>query len=73
MKNDIHLFAQRIEHKLGRKLNGEALVKLWHVLRGKEKPSKKTLDKLALFAGFQTWDDFHEALHGEDDGLIDEI
>jgi len=30
-----------------------------------KKPNRKTLDRLSLLAGFQDWDDFQEALHGE--------
>lgn len=33
-----------------------------------KKPNRKTLDRLSLLAGFQDWDSFQEALHGEDDG-----
>ena len=33
-----------------------------------KKPNRKTLDRLSLLAGFQDWESFHEALHGEDDG-----
>ena len=29
------------------------------------KPDKKTLDRLSLLAGFQSWEDFQNALHGE--------
>ena len=29
---------------------------------------RKTLDRLSLLAGFQDWDSFQEALHGEGDG-----
>ena len=29
------------------------------------KPDKKTLDRLSLLAGFQSWEDFQDALHGE--------
>ena len=32
------------------------------------KPDRKTLDHLSLLAGFQDWESFQEALHGEDDG-----
>ena len=39
-------------------------------MSGKEKPTKETLNKLALFVGYQSWDDFHEALDGEDDGNL---
>ncbi|MBQ8158732.1 MAG: hypothetical protein IJ081_06920 [Prevotella sp.] len=31
------------------------------------KPNKKTLDRLSLLVGFQSWDSFQEALHGEAD------
>ena len=30
-----------------------------------KKPDKKTLDRLSLLAGFQSWEDFQHALHGE--------
>ena len=39
-------------------------------IKGKEKPSKKTLDRLALFAGFQNWKDLSKALHGENDARL---
>ncbi len=29
------------------------------------KPDRKTLDRLSLFAGFQDWDSFQDALHGD--------
>lgn len=29
------------------------------------KPDRKTLDHLSLLAGFQDWDSFQDALHGE--------
>lgn len=29
------------------------------------KPDRKTLDHLSLLAGFQNWDSFQQALHGE--------
>lgn len=57
-----------IKHHI--KLNADALHKVWNYVSGKEKPTKKTLNKLALFAGYQSWDDFHEALHGDDDGNL---
>lgn len=57
-----------VKHHL--KFSAQALHKVWGYMTGKEKPSKETLDKLALFVGFQSWDDFHEALHGEDDGQL---
>lgn len=30
-----------------------------------KKPDKKALDRLSLFVGFQDWESFLEALHGE--------
>ena len=44
-----------------------ALKKVWNVVTIKEKPTAETLDKLALFVGFQSWKDFQQALHGTND------
>ena len=44
-----------------------ALKKVLDYLHGIEKPKKETLDKLSLFVGFQDWDSFQKALHGEAD------
>ncbi len=44
-----------------------ALGKLGNYILGREKPSVETLDRLALFAGFQDWQSFKEALQGEAD------
>lgn len=49
-------------------LNATGLKRTWEYLRGTGKPSKEVLDKIALFVGFQSWADFQDALHGEDDG-----
>ena len=32
------------------------------------KPNRKTLDRLSLLAGFQDWDSFQDAIHGDADG-----
>ena len=29
------------------------------------KPNRKTLDRLSLFVGFQDWEGFQKAIHGE--------
>ena len=42
------------KHKV--KLEPKALRKLTDILTGKEKPTRKMLDKLALLAGFQNWE-----------------
>ena len=57
-----------VKHHL--KVSAQGLHKVWAYVSGKEKPSRDTLNKLALFVGYQSWDDFHEALHGEDDGNL---
>ena len=45
-----------------------ALDKLSKYIKGTEKPSRETLDKISLLVGFQDWEDFREAIHGETDG-----
>ena len=35
-----------------------------------KKPNRKTLDRLSLLAGFQDWDSFQDALHGESDEAV---
>ena len=49
-----------------------ALRKLLEAVEGEllRKPNRKTLDRLSLLAGFQDWDSFQEALHGESDEAV---
>ena len=35
-----------------------------------KKPNKQTLNRLSLLAGFQDWESFQEALHGEVDAAV---
>ena len=35
-----------------------------------KKPNQKTLDRLSLLAGFQDWESFQEALHGESEETV---
>lgn len=58
---------ERIFSKHNILLKSQALKKVWGFIVGKEKPSKETLDKMALFAGFQDWESFQKALHGDGD------
>ena len=67
MKQDLKVLAETLEKKLGK---ANVLHKMWEVVKGKEKPSPQMLDKLALLAGFQSWEDFQGALHGTEDGLV---
>ncbi|MCR4772866.1 MAG: hypothetical protein K5854_00705 [Prevotella sp.] len=56
MKHDLSLILHEIETKLGKRIKIESPAK-W---------SPKTLDHLALLAGFQNWNDLQTALHGGD-------
>lgn len=51
-------------------LSSASLKKLWKVLSGERKLSNETLDRLALFAGFQDWHDLLDALHGDADASV---
>ena len=51
-------------------LSSHSLKKLWELATGKRKLSKEAKDRLALFAGFQSWDDLDDALHGDVDASI---
>jgi len=48
----------------------EALRKLMMAVEKEllHKPNKKTLDRLSLLVGFQDWESFQDALHGDADG-----
>lgn len=53
MKKDIKTLLSKVESRLVKRIH--------------ERPSKDTLDHLALFVGFQSWDSFQRHLHeGED-------
>lgn len=43
---------------------------LWLSNAKRERPSERTLNRLALFAGFQSWKDLHKALHGTNDAAL---
>lgn len=53
MKHDIKKLMHVVEHKLVHTIH--------------EKPSKDTLDKLAIFAGFQNWESFRQAIKEDED------
>lgn len=55
-------------HKTGGK--GLSLSRVWKILAGKGSLSAESKDRLALLAGFQSWDDFKDALHGNADAQI---
>ena len=70
VSSDFERLASFFSMKHHLKLNAGSLHKVWAYVSGKEKPTNDTLNKLALFVGYQSWDDFHEALHGAGDGNL---
>lgn len=52
------------------KLKGLSLRRLEDFLSGKRKPSQRTLDRLALLAGFQSWHDLRAAAMGDADATL---
>lgn len=75
MKSDLRLLTEKVEKQLGLKVHLkydlEQLMKILHKHRiSLKKLSPQTLDHLALLAGYQSWKDLMEALHGEADGEI---
>lgn len=57
------------EHRLtGIPSKVHVLDKLAKYIKGTEKPSHETLDRISLLVGFQDWEHFREAMHGEADG-----
>lgn len=51
-------------------IDAKTLRKLWADVVRRERPSRRTLDRLALFAGFQTWEDLRATFHGDTDAQI---
>ncbi|MGM9697729.1 MAG: hypothetical protein ACI3Y0_03700 [Prevotella sp.] len=51
-------------------LKPKALEKVLAYLQGREKPTQEWLDRISLFVGFQNWESFKDAVHGEDDGKM---
>ena len=67
---ELRKLLEAVERELSWKpLKPIALKKVKTYLAGREKPSRETLDRISLFVGFQDWDSFQKALHGEADGL----
>ncbi len=51
-------------------LSSYSLRKLWELVTGKRRLSMEARNRLALFAGFQTWDDLMDTVHGDTDASI---
>lgn len=63
--NVIQRNVKRLAEGLGHHDAGR-LRRLWLKVSGGRRPSAKTLDRLALLAGFQNWREMKSALRGED-------
>ena len=69
LQRELVKLAEAIENNVVRKpAKALALDRLGAFLSGREKPGRETLDRLALLAGFQDWEPFRKALHGDADG-----
>lgn len=63
---ELHKLREAIEREVNWKpAKIPALQKVTSMLHGIEKPKKETLDRLSLFVGFQDWEGFQKAIHGE--------
>lgn len=51
-------------------LSSASLKKLWDLVTGKRKLSLAAKNRLALFAGFQSWEDLDDTLHGDTDASV---
>lgn len=69
LHRELAKLCEAIEREVIKKpMKALALKKVGDYLRGIEKPKRETLDKLSLLAGFQDWESFRDALHGDADG-----
>ncbi len=72
-KHDIEHDFEALSKKLLRhhiNLSVSSLKKLFELVTGKRKLSQAARDRLALFAGFQSWRDLDDAIHGDTDASI---
>lgn len=46
------------------------LKRLWKIATGKRQLSRAAKDRLALLAGFQSWQDLDDTLHGDTDASV---
>ncbi len=51
-------------------LSVSSLKKLLEIVTGKRKLSLVARNRLALFAGFQSWSDLEDAIHGDADASV---
>lgn len=75
MKSYRKVLIKDVEREIGKKIDLHSDVSKLLSIVGKHhlhlnSLSPKAKDRLALFAGFQSWNDFRDALHGDDDGRM---
>lgn len=76
MTEEVHKYSSDFEHlsshllKHHVNLSSASLKKLWEIVTGKRKLSAAAKNRLALFAGFQSWDDLDDTLHGDTDASV---
>lgn len=75
MRSYMKVLVKDVEREFGKKVDLHSDVnKLFAILKKHhlhiDSLSQKSKDRLALFAGFQNWNDFRDALHGDDDGQM---
>lgn len=65
MERELKTISDMVKAAVGHGIDN---AKIWRMVSGNHKLSEKTLDRLALFAGFQKWDDLRKAVQGSSDG-----
>lgn len=67
MKSELSALLKGLENGIVKHVDAR---KLWRLLSSGRKPSAKTLDRLALLAGFQNWQEMRENMRGESDAAF---
>ena len=67
MKRELESLLRGLESGIVRHVDAR---RLWKITGSGHRPSDKTLDRLALLAGFQNWQDLRESMRGESDAAF---
>ena len=67
MKRELETLLRGLESGIVRHVDAR---RLWQLVTHGRRPSDKTLDRLALLAGFQNWKDLREAMRGASDAAF---
>lgn len=67
MKQELNALLRGLESGIVRHVDARHL---WRIVSRGRRPSAKTLDKLALLAGCQNWQELRETMRGENDGAF---